>query len=453
MDDKKNVNNEQSVNGTDKDSGKQPAVHNTQDIPLPPPSEQIDKQKDQKNGVEDKIKHSAKKLRLFILVAVGILLIIGFIAGGIALGLGGGDKLPVTGTEDATPQPTNAPSTAEVNEATEDIVATKATQPATQSTTEPPTGPAKSLLTGLACSEEDKLKRPAAIMINNIKDAMPNVGIASADIVYECLVEGGQTRLLMIAQNYEKISAIGSVRSSREYYIDFAQIHDALYVHAGGSDEAYRQLKSRKIDRLDGVNMYSPDGTFYRDAQRRKTMALEHTLMTSGTGLVEGFKYYSYRLSHSADYKGTFTFSDEDYTPAGGWNADVVQLAYSFFVPQFTYNKENLKYYREQFGVPHVDGATGEQLSFDNILILFTPHSYTGDDKGHVEVSFTGSGTGYYVTRGVYVKCNWQRDDWNGGLSLTDKDGNVLKLNKGKTFISVFDSGNKKGVRIGTPVK
>ena len=113
-------------------------------------------------------------------------------------------------------------------------------------------------LTGLPSDEDLSSKRPVAIMINNLRASLPQVGISNADILYECLVEGGTTRLMAVVMNYEELGVIGSVRSSREYYLDFAANHDAIYVHAGGSTEAYSQIRSRGVNNLDGVNMYLP---------------------------------------------------------------------------------------------------------------------------------------------------------------------------------------------------
>ena len=114
-------------------------------------------------------------------------------------------------------------------------------------------------------------------MINNIEVATPQEGVSYADIMYECVVEGWQTRLMMVVSEYESLPVVGSVRSSREYYLDFAANHDAIYIHAGGSQQAYAEIKQRKVDNLDGVNMYIPN-MFYRDSWRQQNMGYEHSL-------------------------------------------------------------------------------------------------------------------------------------------------------------------------------
>lgn len=41
---------------------------------------------------------------------------------------------------------------------------------------------------------------------------------------------------------------------------------------------------------------------------------------------------------------------------------------YSKVQAWFEYNEEDGKYYRYQYGGPHIDESTGEQLAFDNVI-------------------------------------------------------------------------------------
>ena len=47
------------------------------------------------------------------------------------------------------------------------------------------------------------------------------------------------------------------------------------------------------------------------------------------------------------------------------------------------------------------------------------------------------SQVGYYVTDGEYETISWRLDD--GVIKYYTADGNQLKMNPGKTFITVFD--------------
>ena len=75
--------------------------------------------------------------------------------------------------------------------------------------------------TGSSCWKN--AEQPFAIMINNIEYAFDHqIGVSKADVVYEALAEGGITRMMAIYQDVSKVKKIGSVRSARHYYVQFA---------------------------------------------------------------------------------------------------------------------------------------------------------------------------------------------------------------------------------------
>lgn len=51
-------------------------------------------------------------------------------------------------------------------------------------------------LTGMPMDEAKENNRPLAVMINNIDIAQPLMGVSQSDVMYECLAEGGITRIM-----------------------------------------------------------------------------------------------------------------------------------------------------------------------------------------------------------------------------------------------------------------
>ncbi|MCL2519085.1 MAG: DUF3048 domain-containing protein [Oscillospiraceae bacterium] len=303
-------------------------------------------------------------------------------------------------------------------------------------------------LTGLKGTVEMSNKRPVAIMINNIKPSLPQEGISSADIMYECLVEGGATRLMMLYMNYEDLGVIGSVRSSRDYYLDFAQNHDAIYIHAGGSPLAYDNIQSRRINTLDGVNMALPVNVFYRDAERRKTMSAEHTLMTTGAGIVKGIDFKKYRTEVKENFVSPLNFVDynSERIISGNNLARHVIIPYNNSqFPQYIYNSRTKTYLRYQFnGMAHMDASNDTQLEFNNIILLVCTHGDLNDDKGRIGVYTTGSGDGYYIYGGKYEKIKWSKATRDSVISLTNTDDTPLVINCGKTAVNIISPGVEK---------
>ena len=136
--------------------------------------------------------------------------------------------------------------------------------------------------------DEDSKSRPYAVMINNNHDAWPQCGLQDAYIVYEIIAEGGISRMMALYKDTfpEKI---GSVRSARHYFIDYAEENDAIFVHWGGSPQAYSRLNS--IAHLDGIAL---EGTvFFRD--RTLNRDYEHTGFTS----MENVKEYAQKQGYT----------------------------------------------------------------------------------------------------------------------------------------------------------
>ena len=293
-------------------------------------------------------------------------------------------------------------------------------------------------LTGLENEKDLSGKRPVTVMINNLQEALPQVGISEAGIVYEILEEGGITRLLCVYNDYEDIPEIGSVRSARDYYIDIAHAHDALFIHAGGSTYAYADLQNRHTDNIDGL--YT--NQFYRSQERRKTMSKEHTLMISGEGLSEAIAAKGYRTTTDKTCPLTF-----------GWNyskgaeiANHIEFPFSigktsnpYITATFDYDEASGEYLKGQFNSPHIDGDDNSQLSFKNVITLSCPMNVIkGDQYGCIQVHFTGTGSGTYSVDGTHREIVWKKSDRSSSYSLYESDGvTPILLAPGKSYIAI----------------
>ncbi len=296
-------------------------------------------------------------------------------------------------------------------------------------------------LTGLGCESDIAGRRPLAVMLNNIYQALPQVGISKADILFECLAEGGITRLMGVFADYDELGVVGSVRSSRPYYIDFAQMFDAIYCHAGGSEDAYSEMASRGIDHIDGVRG-DPLSVYYRDPERMKTMSYEHTLMTTSEGLLKTVDYCGFRTEHRDEFTVPWTFPDyNSNVEVGDIEALHINIPVSAYqTVDYYYDSDTKNYLRFQYnGEKHIDGETGEQLTFENVIILFC-NTWAYDDYGRLKVTTTGNGNGYIASRGKYAPITWSRDSREGNLTLTDTAGNPVCINRGKTFINICNT-------------
>ena len=77
------------------------------------------------------------------------------------------------------------------------------------------------------------------------------------------------------------------------------------------------------------------------------------------------------------------------------------------------------------------------------MLILRTAVTYQGDDAGHLTITLTGSGTGYYACDGELIAIKWSRKSATSPFVFTTEDGEELTLAEGKSYIGFVP---KKGV-------
>ena len=303
-------------------------------------------------------------------------------------------------------------------------------------------GKALSVLTGEMVDEKVANNRIIACMINNIDVAMPQSGIANADIVYECVVEGGITRLMGIFQNYKKLEKLGPVRSARHYYVDIANEYDAIYTHFGETKYATADIESIGINTLSGLSSIGGE-VFFRDNSR----VAPHNAYASGTGIKKGIKSSNYEKENIlTESRFDFNLEDQKLDAENAKKAKKVYLTFNDYShPYFEYNKKDGLYYRWQYNNKHIDDLTGEQLAYDNIIVQFAQYSDI-DRNGYQDVNLVSSGKGYYITKGKYIPITWSKSSKSDMTVFYTKDGEELKVNPGKTWISLFPSKNKDKV-------
>ena len=303
-------------------------------------------------------------------------------------------------------------------------------------------------LTGEGCAADIGKNRPIAIMLNNLKKALPQLGVSQADIIYELPAEGGITRMLAVFQSVEGVGDIGSVRSARDYYVSLAYGHDAVFLHAGGSPQAYDAIQDWGVTALDCVNGPYEGTLFWRDKTRKKTMGLEHSVLTSGQTIQNLLPTYGIRLEHKDGFSYPVSFLMEGET-ASGDPAETVSVRFSDYkTGVFTYDAQAGLYRVSEYGSAYVDGNTGEQVQVKNVLVLRTDVSaIKGDDKGRQSVRTTGTGSGQLFCDGRVQDITWSRSSDSSPMTYLDAAGNPLRLGVGPSYINIV--GRSATVTVG----
>ena len=332
------------------------------------------------------------------------------------------------------------------NEATTTAASTTTVATTAATTTEPAPEFAQNPLTGeYTLDFSAQGKRPVAIMIDNIGSSTPQnaqivqCGIGEADIVYETLVEGGITRLMAVYSDPSKVSKIGPVRSARYSYVELAYGLDARFIHCGADDiNAAPLMNSLSMDNANVMNNYGSYVSRISNGQ-----AYEHTLYITGSSASK--IQSSGRSTPNENYVDLFEYNKEKvkYSQSGK-RADI-----SFsnqYVTNFVYDESSDTYKRCFNNRELKDYASGKNVCFDNIYILFTTISQL-DSKGHMR-SYLESGSGYCLSGGTATPITWEKGSAGRSLKFYDSDGNVLKRNPGNSYVGITSTAQKSNTTI-----
>lgn len=331
---------------------------------------------------------------------------------------------------------TSAPQVTEVPTAT----------PLPTPTVDPYANKVQSYINGEWVSKKVNKKRPYAVMINNIEYAfLHQKGTSKADIIYEALAEGGITRMMAIYQDPSKVKVIGSVRSARHYYVQFAKEWNAIYCHFGHTKYATQKIEELNIDNLSGLSGIG--STVYK---RDSSLSAPHNVFTSGKQLKAGVERRNYSLKQNTQKVAKhFNFNEEDSELKSKKKANKITLPFSnYSTCILKYNAKKKTYYKYEYGKRHMDTYYKKQLSFKNVIIQLVDESNI-DHNGYQTMELSNSsGEGYYMTNGKLIKIKWKRNESENTMVYKDNKGKLLKINPGKTYIAVYPNSRKGFIAI-----
>ncbi|MBP7175770.1 MAG: DUF3048 domain-containing protein [Thermoclostridium sp.] len=275
--------------------------------------------------------------------------------------------------------------------------------------------------------------RPIAVMIDNeTSKVLPQGGIGIAQIVYEILVEYGDTRYMAIFYN-NMPELVGPVRSSRHYFLDYAMEYDAIYAHIGWSDYAYRDLDLFEIDNIDGVS--SEAGSVYWDLTRDRTNY--HDSYTSPERINKFIGKAQY--TQETEKRLPFEYQPTDTDLPEGQSAKEIFIKYSTNSNGgFYYDSELKNYKRTRLGEFQIDRNTDEPIRTKNILILHVETKNIPQDKyGRKDVITAGSGKGYFITNGLAQEITWEKSSRTSQTIYRNAKKEKIVLNPGQTWIQI----------------
>jgi hypothetical protein len=285
-------------------------------------------------------------------------------------------------------------------------------------------------LDGVLVEREQANRFLYAVMIENLSEVRPQKGLSRASVVYELLAEGGITRFMALFSPGVKVEKIWPVRSARHYYLEISSEYNALYIHVGGSPQAYETI-SRFM--LPVLNELSADAKYFW----RGPEGMPHNLYTSSDLVEKAIADKKYESRMPSKY-AMWDFKNEIKKDKRPQEAKVIKISFAgdYYV-EFKYDRESNSYLRFNGGAAHSDGLTGKQLAPKNVVVLRVPQEIYLGEKDRIDLDLTGEGEVFVFRDGEKIEGKWQKNDRVSRTKFFDKDSREIELNRGQTWVVV----------------
>lgn len=281
-------------------------------------------------------------------------------------------------------------------------------------------------LSGLYADEEKVNRRVVGVMFDNHPSARWQAGLKDAEIVYEFQVEAPYTRYLGLYLINDPES-LGSIRSARPYFVTKVLEFDAVYVRAGGSEQAKSDIINNKVADIDSLS--SSNKVFWRNNNKK----MPHNLYTSMEVIRSTQEERKFRMTGDTPI---FIFNEEDKDLDGFVAKDILIDYRGKNTTNYTYDEENKIYLRQKDGKDHIDEIDNSQLYGKNIIVQEV-NTKVIDNVGRLQIDLIGEGKGIYLTNGHGIHIKWVKNDRSGKTTYYTESGQELPLNRGITWVQM----------------
>jgi hypothetical protein len=312
-------------------------------------------------------------------------------------------------------------------------------------------------LTGLTVDDISVLeRRPMVVKISNAPPLVrPQAGIGQADVVFEHYAEGGLTRFSAIFYG-ETPTRVGSIRSARLIDHEIVPMVDGLLVFSGGSigvetyiygsdmiDPEFRHAPHREIPPSEYADR-AYKGVFFGPPYywRDESIPIPHNMFANPAALWE--MAASEGFAQRPHLRG-FAFHADPPPDATG-EASEIDLRYRATRVGWVYDAEQEQYLRYADGQPHFDATTQQQVTADNVVVMYSEHVETeiiesqwqGNISWSLQIQMWEQQPVILVRNGRRYDGYWTRSVREDLISLRTTEGELLYLKPGNTWFQII---------------
>lgn len=320
---------------------------------------------------------------------------------------------PPEASSNPTPAPTLAPTPV----------------PTIEITAAPTPAPLTSFTTGLPFEGEYK---PVMVVIENSRAARPQLGLQTADVVYEVPVEGSITRFVCVFSD-NVAEKVQPVRSARIPFIYLQGEWEGILMHFGAAGRKKSQwnreysVYGHKLYKKSGMVMDGLSGTWKNYFYRTKTAKAPHNVIGKPLNAVQLYNYEPTPPGWLFDKSHTYEAE----------NADTVNLPMCTknknFV-SYSYDQDKSVYLRFMNKKAFISAETGKQVNVKNIIVQ---HSTYKSSSGRKLWNLVGGGKAEFYINGKKIDGSWERESDNKKTVFLDSGGKQIILSPGNTWVHI----------------
>ena len=349
----------------------------------------------------------------------------------------------------ASATPTKTATATATPTATATITLTPTAEPsetATPTELPPITGPINfpanvNPLTGLeVISPTLLIRNPVMIKVANFpRSGRPHIGLSFADIVFEQYIGLGGTRFsaLYLTHNPEQV---GPVRSGRMVDAQIGRMYHSLLGFASADARVYQRLVNVLGERAISLSPSSCpavcredvetiNGTFAYPAEMTK-FATEKRFITPERQNLDGM--YFNPIAPEGNQLAPKVTVKYATTTISEWVYDPLSEKYLRYIDAVDPNTGDFSI------VPLTDRLTDEQITADNVIVLFVYIFETSPTLHDYELSDFQGGQALLFRNGQAFELHWQASGLFQPLQFFDANGDLFPLKPGQTWIHLI---------------
>jgi hypothetical protein len=299
-------------------------------------------------------------------------------------------------------------------------------------------------LTGLPVSDPSRLERkPVFVKVSNHPPiGRPHAGLSFADIVFEYYIGSGQSRFMALFYGQDAIQ-IGPVRSGRRVDAEIVPMYGGVLGY-GSADADTDAVIVNALGNYAISNLEGPCPAFCGEETHSITGVFANSAAISEFVDMNGWE------NKAPDLPG---IAFQVQPPDSMQPAERLMILFNYYNRgEWRYDADSGKYLRwieevENYGtleesmqmIPLVDRITGDQLAFENIIVMFAQYDELAPTAHAIEIRKNNDGRPAYLFRdGGLIKGEWATPNDYDPIQFTTTDGDPMPLKPGNTWIAIM---------------